>query len=317
MDKYVLHEKIGNGPYTVVYRASIINTNNIVAIKIINKLQIQDHQLKMLKGEIDTMKYLLNIETQHPNIVHVHDVIDVIDQVWFVMEYCDSGDLSLIMIKPCREKYVHYYMNQLIRGLRFLKNHNIIHRDIKPKNIMLTNNKNTLKIVDFGFSKIQIETHHNTLCGSPHYMAPELLRCKSYDDSVDLWAAGIIMYQMLFAKHPLEGCSTLSSLRENIINVHISIPPKYTKNKNITSKCLNVLSRLLTRNPIDRIKMHELFQHPWITENFTTLELELNESTYKTTTNSSDNQNIYTDIIFEMDDDELASIDPIILVPSL
>lgn len=316
MEKYALHEKIGCGPYTIVHRASIIDSNKIVAIKIINKLQIQDHQLKMLKGEIETMKYLMNITPQHNNIIHVYDVIDTIDIVWFVMEYCDSGDLSSIMVKPCREKYVHYYMNQLIRGLRFLKNHNIIHRDIKPKNIMLSNNKNTLKIVDFGFSKLQNETQHNTLCGSPHYMAPELLRCKPYDDSVDLWAAGIIMYQMLFARHPLEGCSTFSSLRENIINAHIEIPPKHTKNKNITSKCLNVLSRLLARNPVDRIKMHELFQHQWITESFSTLEAESTE-VYKTTTNSSDNNNIYTDIIFEMDDDDLASIDPIILIPSI
>lgn len=185
-----------------------------------------------------------------------------------MLEYCDSGDLRKILKNPIKEKYTKYYFCQLVNGLKYLDKHNILHRDIKPRNILLSNNRKILKIADFGFAKKEFNniSLHDTICGSPLYMAPEILTNKPYCKKIDLWSIGLILYEMLYGHHPFENCKDLDDLKSNVYRI-IHIPPKNTINTFISKECLSLLRQLLQNTASQRITWKELFNHPWINNN--------------------------------------------------
>lgn len=165
------------------------------------------------------------------------------------MEYCDSGDLRTYLKKPIKEKWCQFFFCQLANGLKYLDKYNILHRDIKPKNILLTNKKKVLKIADFGFAKKQSKNIklHETICGSPLYMAPEIMENNKYNNQTDLWSIGMILYEMLYGFHPYESCKNIRQLLSMIDHGIIEIPPKNTQNKNISIECLDLLQKLLQK----------------------------------------------------------------------
>jgi serine/threonine-protein kinase ULK/ATG1 len=155
------------------------------------------------------------------NIIKLYDVLysDKKDYLYMILEYCDCGDLyNFIKNNKLTEEQIKYYMNQLKNGLQYLRDNNIIHRDIKPKNILLTNNNKILKICDFGFAKSIIDdvSLMETLCGSPLYMAPEIINNKKYNIKSDLWSVGIILYEIIYNKHPLGEPVNILDLMEKI-----------------------------------------------------------------------------------------------------
>ena len=181
------------------------------------------------------------------------------------MEYCDCGDLRLYLKKPIKEKWCNFFFNQLATGLKYLNKYNILHRDIKPRNILLTNNRKILKIADFGFAKQNEKkiSLYNTICGSPLYMAPEIMEYNNYNNQTDLWSIGMILYEMLYGKHPFDSCKTFRDLLDMIENSTIEIPPKNTKNTNVSAECIDLLQRLLQKTVLNRLTWDEFFGHPW------------------------------------------------------
>jgi serine/threonine-protein kinase ULK/ATG1 len=215
----------------------------------------------MVNNEINIMNMIK--ENTHPNVVKCVDTLQTQKCAYIVMELCDSGDLSTIMTKPIREVCVKSYFAQLINGLRFLHLHNFIHRDLKPRNILLTNNKKILKIADFGFAKIVKEQLlKEKMCGSPLYMAPEIMNNDIYNNQSDLWSVGLILYEMLYGTHPYESCKTLNDLKTVVNTTSIKIPPNKS-NINISNECIDLLQKLLQKNVYSRITWEEFFSNSW------------------------------------------------------
>lgn len=262
---------LGEGAFSKVYLGTYtglttryIKHNTLVAIKIINTLKLNEKSLKVLEDEIIIMNIIKN--DPHENIVVCYDIFRESNKVYIILEYCDSGDMRNILVgKPIKELYVKYYFNQLVKGLKYLYNKNILHRDIKPRNILLSDNKKTLKLADFGFAKQSLIRSQNqlydTICGSPLYMAPEIMT-KSYNNQTDLWSVGMILYEMLYGSHPYGHCKNIPELHGEI-DKELYIPPLNNTNTNVSDECLKLLTTLLQKNVDKRINWDNFFKNSW------------------------------------------------------
>lgn len=261
--------ELGRGSFSIVYIGinyldqDYIKKGDKVAIKVIKTRNLTQKAIDILEDEISIMNLIKR--NPHPNIVHCYDVIRSQSEVFIIMEYCDSGDLMSIIKRPIKEKYAQFYFCQLANGLEFLDTHNIIHRDIKPKNILLTNNRRVLKIADFGLAKrISDMSLHETICGSPLYMAPEIMNNNPYNNQTDLWSIGMILYEMLYGTHPFEKCKSIPELKDQLIKTQIQIPPLDTPNKDVSQLCISLLKKLLQKKVTQRINWDDFFKHPWV-----------------------------------------------------
>ena len=179
-------KRIGKGNFAVIYKGTNILTNKIVAIK---KIEVDNiNKLKKnVRREIE-----LHTKLDHPNIVKLYYVILDRDNhiIYLIMEYCTSDFTNFQKRRPIKETYINKYMTQFRDGLQYLAQHNIFHRDLKPQNILVKND--VIKISDFGLAKeIQKDTANllkQTYCGSPLYMAPEMMNYRKYDNRSDLWS---------------------------------------------------------------------------------------------------------------------------------
>lgn len=276
MDKYTFsrdkQSELGRGSFSIVYLGTFngisneyIKCSTKVAIKIIKTAGLTPKAIEILNDEMSIMDIIKN--DPHPNIVNCYDIIQLDTEICIILEYCDSGTLYDIMRKPVKEKYAQYYFCQLVNGLKYLDQNNIIHRDIKPKNILLTNKRKILKIADFGFAKQSREQSlHETMCGSPLYMAPEILNNNLYNNQTDLWSVGLLLYEILFGFHPYEDCKTQDELKNMIAVQPIDIPPVHTKNKDVSQECVSLLRNLLEKKVVNRISWIDFFDHIWVTQ---------------------------------------------------
>ncbi|XP_059762981.1 serine/threonine-protein kinase ULK2 isoform X2 [Balaenoptera ricei] len=264
--EYSKRDLVGHGAFAVVFRGRHRQkTDWEVAIKSINKKNLSKSQI-LLGKEIKILK-----ELQHENIVALYDVQELPNSVFLVMEYCNGGDLAdyLQAKGTLSEDTIRVFLHQIAAAMRVLHSKGIIHRDLKPQNILLSyanRRKSTvsgirIKIADFGFARY---LHSNmmaaTLCGSPMYMAPEVIMSQHYDAKADLWSIGTVIYQCLVGKPPFQASSPqdLRMLYEKNRNLMPSIPRE-------TSPYLaNLLLGLLQRNQKDRMDFEAFFSHPFL-----------------------------------------------------
>ena len=262
IENYIYYnDKIGKGSFSRVYKGYKVGyPDKLVAIKKID----YDTENERLKKEIEVMKGI-----KHPNIIKLYDVCYQDDSIFLILEYCIKGDFSKFLKKrPLKEEYAQKYLLQISSALNYLFNNNIIHRDLKPHNILVTDN-NDLKISDFGFARyFEKNTLVDTLCGSPLYMAPEIMKNKNYTVKSDLWSVGIILYEMLTGKTPFK-VKTFYNLIRSIDNNEIIFP----KNILISDECHDLLFKLLKKDPNQRIEWEEFFTHPWLKKFYSTESL--------------------------------------------
>ena len=261
---------LGEGSFAKVYRGVMV-VQEQVAIKHIRMNRLEKHESN-LREEIRIMKAL-----RHKNIVNLLDVVEVEGQMFLIMEHCEDGDLKkYINNKPMREKSLKGYMRQLMEGLEYLHGKNIMHRDLKPHNLLLTNNKKTLKISDFGFAKSMNseESMAQTMCGTPYYMAPEIMQNKQYLSKADLWSVGIIMYEMAYGKYPYKDVNGPFDLRDKIEKIDIQYPrfPEETSN-DLSEDAVDLMTGLLQKDPSMRMSWEEFFTHPWLNPDLHTSSL--------------------------------------------
>ena len=256
VNEYIINRKrIGKGSFSTIYKGYSTKNNEIYAIK---EITIDKKQNKSnVKRELNVLKTLDN-----PYIVKLHDVIidTNYNNIYFILDYYPKGDLAKFLNhKPLKEKYCRKYMKQLALGLEYLLNKDILHRDLKPQNILLTNEYN-IKITDFGFAK-QVDKNSliTTLCGSPMYMAPEIINKKDYDIKSDLWSVGVILYEMIYGSVPFN-VSNFLELIKNINNKDITFNHKKIKP---TSECLELMKQLLIKDPKNRITWEAFFNNKW------------------------------------------------------
>ncbi|KAK9130187.1 hypothetical protein Sjap_010674 [Stephania japonica] len=219
IEKYQLGRTIGEGNFAKVKLAVNMRTHQSVAIKIINKQMVMEQKLmEQVKKEISVMRLL-----QHPNIVKIYEVIGTKTKVYIVMEYVSGGQLSdkLAYTKRLGEGEARKYFHQLIDAIDYCHGKGVYHRDLKPENLLLDSRGN-LKVTDFGLSTLRKPGDLlSTACGSPSYVAPEVLSQKRYDGAAtDIWSCGIILFEMLAGHLPFDDPNLLNLYKKG--GVHLS-----------------------------------------------------------------------------------------------
>nr|XP_020443795.1 serine/threonine-protein kinase ULK2 isoform X1 [Monopterus albus]XP_020443796.1 serine/threonine-protein kinase ULK2 isoform X1 [Monopterus albus] len=264
--EYSRKDLVGHGAFAVVFKGRHRKkTDWEVAIKSINKKNLSKSQI-LLGKEIKILK-----ELQHENIVALYDVQETPNSVFLVMEYCNGGDLAdyLQAKGTLREETLRVFLQQIAAAMRILNSKGIIHRDLKPQNILLSyvgRKKSNIsgiriKIADFGFARyLQSNMMAATLCGSPMYMAPEVIMSQNYDAKADLWSIGTVIYQCLVGKPPFQANSPqdLRMFYEKNKNLQPIIP------RETSPQLSDLLLGLLQRNQKDRMDFNTFFSHPFL-----------------------------------------------------
>ena len=293
--EYVVQKKyIGKGTFSKIYYGYHISTKVDVAIKRI-KMKNSRNLRRLITREIEVLRKL-----DHPNVIKLYDVIYNSNTVFLILEYCKHGDFSCFLKKRAlKEERAKKFIRELAEGMKYLKKHNITHRDLKPQNLLLTDKYN-LKITDFGLAKFtEDDKMMQTMCGSPLYMAPEILTYKEYTDKADLWSIGVILYEMLTGELPFKG-KTIYNIMKQIENKTIKFP----KNKYpISYEAEQLVNNLLQKDADKRISWNEFFSHSWlypkdISQNIILCIQDKNSLEDNNTTDQED------DLLFDMDDDD-------------
>ncbi|XP_028907567.1 serine/threonine-protein kinase ULK1 isoform X1 [Ornithorhynchus anatinus] len=257
---------IGHGAFAVVFKGRHQEKHDLeVAVKCINKKNLAKSQT-LLGKEIKILK-----ELKHENIVALYDFQEMANSVYLVMEYCNGGDLAdyLHSMRTLSEDTIRIFLQQIAGAMKMLHSKGIIHRDLKPQNILLSypgarkSNPNNIrvKIADFGFARyLQNNMMAATLCGSPMYMAPEVIMSQHYDAKADLWSIGTIIYQCLTGKAPFQASSPqdLRLFYEKNKTLMPNIP------RETSGHLRQLLLGLLQRNHKDRMDFDEFFHHPFL-----------------------------------------------------
>ncbi|XP_033971757.1 MAP/microtubule affinity-regulating kinase 4 isoform X1 [Trematomus bernacchii] len=256
---YRLLKTIGKGNFAKVKLARHILTGREVAIKIIDKTQLNPTSLQKLFREVRIMKTL-----NHPNIVKLFEVIETEKTLYLIMEYASGGEVFdyLVAHGRMKEKEARAKFRQIVSAVHYCHRKNIVHRDLKAENLLLDADSN-IKIADFGFSnEFTAGSKLDTFCGSPPYAAPELFQGKKYDGpEVDIWSLGVILYTLVSGSLPFDG-QNLKELRERVLRGKYRVPFY------MSTDCEGILRRFLVLNPSKRCSLDQIMKDKWINIGF-------------------------------------------------
>ncbi|XP_055018426.1 serine/threonine-protein kinase MARK1 [Boleophthalmus pectinirostris] len=252
---YRLLKTIGKGNFAKVKLARHVLTGREVAVKIIDKTQLNPTSLQKLFREVRIMKIL-----NHPNIVKLFEVIETEKTLYLVMEYASGGEVFdyLVAHGRMKEKEARAKFRQIVSAVQYCHQRRIVHRDLKAENLLLDADMN-IKIADFGFSnEFTVGSKLDTFCGSPPYAAPELFQGKKYDGpEVDVWSLGVILYTLVSGSLPFDG-QNLKELRERVLRGKYRIPFY------MSTDCENLLKKLLVLNPVKRGSLEQIMKDHWM-----------------------------------------------------
>jgi 5'-AMP-activated protein kinase catalytic alpha subunit len=257
MQKFEIGRLLGQGSFAKVYYGRNLKTSQSVAIKVIDKEKIfKCGLMDQVRREISVMKLV-----KHPNIVQLYEVMATKTKIYFVLEYVKGGELfNKVQRGRLKENIARKYFQQLNSAVDFCHSRGVYHRDLKPENLLLDENHN-LKISDFGLSalaecKRQDGLLHTT-CGTPAYVAPELICKKGYDGAkADIWACGVILYVLLAGYLPFQD-KNLMDMYKKIYKAELKWPSWFS------SEARRLLRRILDPNPGTRISFSEILENPW------------------------------------------------------
>uniref|UniRef100_A0A8C2VWY1 non-specific serine/threonine protein kinase n=2 Tax=Chinchilla lanigera TaxID=34839 RepID=A0A8C2VWY1_CHILA len=226
-----------------------------VAIKIIDKSQLDEENLKKIFREVQIMKMLC-----HPHIIRLYQVMETERMIYLVTEYASGGEIfdHLVAHGRMAEKEARRKFKQIVTAVYFCHCRNIVHRDLKAENLLLDANLN-IKIADFGFSNLFTPGQLlKTWCGSPPYAAPELFEGKEYDGpKVDIWSLGVVLYVLVCGALPFDG-STLQNLRARVLSGKFRIPFF------MSTECEHLIRHMLVLDPNKRLSMEQICRHKWM-----------------------------------------------------
>ncbi|XP_077523894.1 aurora kinase A-A-like [Amblyomma americanum] len=248
---------LGKGKFGRVYLAREKETKFIVALKVMFKSQLQKNNVEhQLRREIEIQSHL-----RHPNILCLYNWFHDESRVYLILEYAPQGELYRHLTREGRftDQRAATYIYQLCNALKVCHSLNVIHRDIKPENLLLGIN-GEIKIADFGLSVHAPFSRRATRCGTLDYLAPEIVEGTAYDEKVDHWALGIIIYEFLVGTPPFES-ETRQETYRRIRDGRVQFPPY------VCADARNIIVNLLKIRPADRISLDEVLSHPWVTTN--------------------------------------------------
>ena len=262
-EKYILENQIGKGHFGVVYLGMNKINNLKVAIKILNKENMDETDIFLVKKEIEILKICKNIG----RVVHLYNHYETAKKFFLVFEYCSGNSLYDYLfprnfnVPETDAKTIIYHLSSVIYDLEM---YGICHRDLKIENILLNTNNDiyNLRLTDFGLSSIiGPNEKKNEPYGTLTYVAPEVLKREPYSFEVDLWSLGIITYLLLAGRLPFNNEDN-NILMNNIINIE----PNYEilKFKNISNEGINFVKGLLEKNVKKRLNINQVIEHPWL-----------------------------------------------------
>ena len=262
LGRYEIGKLLGHGTFAKVYHARNVKTNESVAIKVIDKEKILKVGLMAhIKREISILR-----RVRHPNIVQLFEVMATKAKIYFVMEYVRGGELFNKVAKGrLKEEVARRYFQQLISAVSFCHARGVFHRDLKPENLLLDENGN-LKVSDFGLSAVPDQIRQDglfhTFCGTPAYVAPEVLAKKGYDAAkVDIWSCGIVLFVLMAGYLPFQD-QNIMVMYKKIYKGEFRCPRWFS------SELVRLLSKLLDTNPVTRITIPEIMENRWFKKGF-------------------------------------------------
>lgn len=262
MQRYDFGRLLGQGNFAKVYYARNLQTGQSVAIKVIDKEKILKVGLiNQIKREISVMKLV-----KHPNVLQLYEVMASKSKIYFAIEYAKGGELFKKVAKGrLKEDVARNYFQQLISAVDFCHSRGVYHRDLKPENLLLDEN-GVLKVSDFGLSAL-VESKSqdgllHTTCGTPAYVAPEVIKSKGYDGAkADIWSCGVILYVLLAGYLPFHDANLISLYRK-ITKAEYKCPNWFLP------EVRKLVSKMLDPNPSTRISIEKIMENPWFRKGF-------------------------------------------------
>lgn len=267
---YAFGKKLGQGSFGVVYEATHIETQKKWAIKKVNREKAGSHGVKLLEREVSILK-----RVNHGHVIHLEEVFETPKKMYMVTELCEGGELKEILKKKRHftEEEVRHIIHSLAEATVYLHRKDIVHRDLKLENILVKssqkgeeNGRLHVKITDFGLSVqkggVGNKTMMQATCGTPIYMAPEVIDGHEYSQQCDVWSIGVIMYTLLCGEPPF-----LSKSEDRLFDIIRKGELTFTGPvwDSISEGAKKVLRCLLKVDPAHRITASELLDNPWIT----------------------------------------------------
>lgn len=257
IDDFIILKYIGKGRFGKVYQVRHKPSSKIFAMKSLKKSQIfKDNQIRNTKNERDILA-----STAHNFLVKLHYAFKSETKLHLVMDYVSGGELFTHL--KCRgslpETWVMFYGAEILCALNYLHGRGIAYRDLKPENV-LVHHTGHIKLADFGLSKSNVEENKtDTICGTPAYLSPEMLKGDPYDFSVDIWALGILMYELASGTTPFYHKNRIA-MSKRILNAETPYPP------NFSVELKSLLDGLLKKDPKERFTVADVKNHAFFSQ---------------------------------------------------
>jgi len=257
LDDFDLLKVIGKGSFGKVIQVAKKDTGKIYAMKVLNKKTIiERNEMEHTKAEKNILQKLV-----HPFLVNLHYSFQTREKLYFIMDYVNGGELffHLQQEEKFNEERVRFYAAEICLGLEYLHSSGVLYRDLKPENILLTN-RGHICLTDFGISKEGLESDDArtaTFCGTPEYLAPEVLAGKGYGKGVDWWSFGTLIFEMLTGLPPFYS-QDVQQMYSKIMNEDLVVPD------GVSANAKDLLTKLLERDPTKRLSSPaDIKKHPF------------------------------------------------------